>query len=159
MENLQSITNQCNFNSSFFPLPHDCMHVFHCTPHSLQRKKKLLHWLHFCKAKQILPRNVIAHSIIMPWKIVTRTQVALVQGAGNTSMGCHSRAFVCNLDSEQQCSLPNSEIMVCKNWGIAVIGPSTPRPSKSKLCYIYSQVFLGQGGELTMAVLYFSTGF
>jgi hypothetical protein len=40
-----------------------------------------------------------------------------------------------------------------------VIGPSTPRLSKSKLCYIYSQVFLGQGGELTMAVLYFSTSF
>ncbi len=85
-------------------------HLMHC-----KKKKKSLHWLHFCKVKQILPRNVVAHPIIIPRKIVKRTQVALVQGTGNTSMGCHSRAFVCNFDSEQQCSLPNSEIMVCKN--------------------------------------------
>jgi hypothetical protein len=89
-------------------------HLIHC------KEKKPLHWLHFCEAKQILPRNVIAHRIIIPWKIVTRTQVALVQGTGNTSI----------------CSLPNSEIMVCKNWGIAVIGPSTPRPSKAN-CVTY----------------------
>ncbi len=85
-------------------------HLIHC------KEKKTLALAALLQSKTNPTTNVIAHRIIIPWKIVTRTPSGSCARNRKHKYGlCHSRAFVCNLDSEQQCSLPNSEIMVCKN--------------------------------------------